>query len=56
MRTKAVRLGGAELAFVQEDWESAVTVFLPQGIAQGQNIELEFEPSNFILIQQLLIS
>lgn len=43
MRTKSVRLGGEELPFVQEDWESMVTVFLPKTIAQGQNIELEFE-------------
>lgn len=43
MRTKAVRLNGENLSFVQEDWESAVTVFLPKAIEKGQSIELEFE-------------
>jgi hypothetical protein len=43
MRLKAVRLGGESLAFVQEDWESALTVFLPQPVQAGQTIELEFE-------------
>lgn len=43
LRTKAVRLGSENLAFVQEDWEAAVTVFLPKSVPAGQNIELEFE-------------
>jgi hypothetical protein len=43
LRLKAVRLGTENVAFAQEDWESAMTVFLPQAVPQGQNIELEFE-------------
>jgi hypothetical protein len=43
MRLKAVRAGSENLEFVQEDWESALTVFLPKPVKAGQNIELEFE-------------
>ncbi len=43
MRLKAVRLGAENLDFVQEDWESALTVFLPKAVAAKENIELEFE-------------
>ncbi|MEO6655290.1 MAG: hypothetical protein ABIO36_04345 [Pyrinomonadaceae bacterium] len=43
MRIKVVRLDGAAIQSVQEDWESGFTVFLPNAVKQGQNIELEIE-------------
>lgn len=44
MRLKAVRLGGKAVDFVQEDWESGYTVFLPEATgAKNQKIELEFD-------------
>ncbi|HEY0461827.1 MAG TPA: M1 family aminopeptidase [Pyrinomonadaceae bacterium] len=43
LRLKAARLGGENLEFVQEDWESALTVFLPKAVPAGQNLELELE-------------
>ncbi|HZI18349.1 MAG TPA: M1 family aminopeptidase [Pyrinomonadaceae bacterium] len=43
MRVKAARAGGAELAFVQEDWEGGLTVFLPAPASAGQAVELELE-------------
>lgn len=43
MRLKSVRLGGEELDAVQEDWDSSVTVFLPETIAANQKLELDFE-------------
>lgn len=43
MRLRAVRMNNAELANVQEDWESGLTVFLPEALANNQQIELEFE-------------
>jgi hypothetical protein len=43
MRIKAARAGSENLDFVQEDWESGLTVFLPKALAAGQNLELELE-------------
>ena len=43
LRLKTVRLGTENVAFVQEDWESALTVLLPKPLSAGENIELEFE-------------
>lgn len=44
MRLKSARVGGAEAAAVQEDWESGFTVFLPQPTgAAGEAVEFEFE-------------
>jgi len=43
MRLKAVRAGAENLDFVQEDWESGLTVFLPKNAAAKENLELEFE-------------
>jgi Peptidase family M1 domain len=51
MRLKSARLNGAELANVQEDWESGLTVFLPAPLAKGQQIELEFEMDGDFLQQ-----
>lgn len=43
MRVKAVRSGDRPLAFVQEDWEGGLTVFLPKAAALNESIELEFD-------------
>ena len=43
MRVKAARVGGAEAAAVQEDWEGGLTVFLPQALGAGQAVTLELE-------------
>ncbi len=41
LRLKQVRLGGADLAWAQEDWEGGFTVFLPGPVAAGQGLEFE---------------
>ncbi|MEA2203612.1 MAG: hypothetical protein QOE77_388 [Blastocatellia bacterium] len=43
MRLKSARVGGAELAFVQEDWEGGFTVFLPAPIAAGQKLDFDLK-------------
>jgi hypothetical protein len=43
MRVRTVRLAGTPIDAVQEDWESGLTVFLPQTVAASQPLELEFE-------------
>jgi hypothetical protein len=43
LRLKTVRLGNETIEGVQEDWEGGLTVFLPQALAAGQAIEIEFE-------------
>lgn len=43
LRLKAVRLDNETVEAVQEDWESALTVFLPKAVQSGQNLEFEFE-------------
>ena len=43
MRLKSVRVGGAEAAAVQEDWEGGLTVFLPRAAAEGEALAFEFE-------------
>jgi hypothetical protein len=43
LRVKSARLGGAELAAVQEDWEGGLTVFLPRAAQAGEKLEIEFE-------------
>ncbi len=49
MRVKAVRIGQTELAFVQEDWEGGLTVFLPKTASLNESIELEFDSvGNFL--------
>jgi Peptidase family M1 domain len=39
MRLKQARLGSADIAFAQEDWEGGFTVFLPGDVPAGQNLE-----------------
>ena len=41
MRLKQARLGETELAFVQEDWEGGLTVFLPAPAERGQTLDLQ---------------
>lgn len=41
MRLQKVILGGAELAFAQEDWEGGFTVFLPSPAAKGTKLNFE---------------
>jgi hypothetical protein len=55
MRLKAVRLGTENIPFVQEDWESALTIFLPQSVQEKQNIELEFEMEGDFIQQPGLV-
>ena len=44
MRLKSARVGGAEAAAVQEEWEGGFTVFLPgRTVAAGEAVEFEFE-------------
>ncbi|MFL6335242.1 MAG: M1 family aminopeptidase [Pyrinomonadaceae bacterium] len=44
IRLKTARVGGAEAAAVQEDWEGGLTVFLPRPTgAAGETVEFEFE-------------
>ncbi len=43
MRVKAVRSGQNDVAFIQEDWEGGLTVFLPKAAALNEAIELEFD-------------
>jgi hypothetical protein len=42
LRLKSARVGGAEAAAVQEDWEGGLTVFLPAALKTGQQVEFEF--------------
>ncbi len=41
MRLKQARLGSTELAFAQEDWEGGFTVFLPNPVQAGQQLDLD---------------
>ena len=41
MRVRSVKYKGAEIAGIQEDWESGCTVYLPGPISKGDEIELE---------------
>jgi hypothetical protein len=43
LRLTGARMGGQELAFVQEDWESGFTVFLPAALAAGQTASIEVD-------------
>jgi hypothetical protein len=44
LRVKSARVGGAEAASVQEDWEGGFTVFLPRATAAaGEAVEFELE-------------
>jgi hypothetical protein len=44
LRLKSARVGGAEAAAVQEDWEGGLTVFLPRATGgAGEEVEFEFE-------------
>lgn len=43
LRLKTARLGDQNIEFVQEDWEGGFTVFLPNSVKEGQNIEINFE-------------
>lgn len=40
MRVTSVRRGGVELTAVQENWESGLTVFLPEALKTGEKLEL----------------
>jgi len=42
LRLKQVRVGGKEIAAVQEDWEGGFTVFLPGKVEIGQLLSFEF--------------
>jgi hypothetical protein len=42
LRIKQARLGGVEIAAVQEDWEGGFTVFLPAVADAGQKLDFEF--------------
>ncbi|MBC7931649.1 MAG: hypothetical protein H7Z38_13900, partial [Rubrivivax sp.] len=42
LRLKSARVGGAEVAAAQEEWESGLTIFLPRALQAGQAVELEF--------------
>lgn len=41
MRVKSVKEKGADIGFVQEEWEAGFTVFLPSAATAGQALELE---------------
>lgn len=41
MRVKSVRRGNINLPWVQEDWESGLTVFLPEPLKANEKLELE---------------
>ena len=43
MRLKSAKMGGAPLAFVQDDWEGGLTIFFAEPIAKGQKFEVEME-------------
>jgi hypothetical protein len=43
MRLKRVLYGDKELDFTQEDWESSLTVYLPEAVKAGQEFDLNFE-------------
>ena len=43
LRLKGARMGGQDLAFVQEDWEGGFTVFLPAALAAGQTASIEVD-------------
>ena len=43
MRVSSVRVGGSDVDFVQEDWESGFTVFLTNELAAGNPVEIEME-------------
>ena len=43
LRVKRIRSGDKELAWVQEDWEGAFTVFLPQALDENATLQLNVE-------------
>jgi Peptidase family M1 domain len=43
MHLKSVRMDGKELTSEQEDWQGGFTVFLPEMLAAGKDLEMEFE-------------
>ena len=43
MRVKSVRAGGTDLDVIQEDWEGGFTVFLPQTLKAGDQLELDMD-------------
>jgi hypothetical protein len=43
MRVKSVKAGGTDLDVVQEDWEGGFTVFLPQTLKAGDQLELDLD-------------
>ena len=51
MRVTAARIGSTPIKYVQEDWESALTVFLPTPLKRGETVELELELSGDFLRQ-----
>jgi len=43
LRLKEARIGSNKIDFVQEDWESGFTVFVPTALAKGETIDLDLE-------------
>jgi hypothetical protein len=41
LRLQKARVGGADVAFAQEDWEGGFTLFLPAEAGVGQKVELD---------------
>jgi Peptidase family M1 domain len=56
MRLKTVRLGSTVIEAVQEDWESAFTVFLPAAVDPKQPFELDFDLEGDFLQQPVNFS
>lgn len=55
MRIKTVKLGVEAVEVVQEDWEGAMTVFLPRPLKKGEDVELEFDLEGDFIQQPLSI-
>jgi Peptidase family M1 domain len=41
LRLQRARVGGQDAPAVQEDWEGGFTIFLPEGVGNGQKLEVE---------------
>lgn len=51
MRLKSAKAKGADLGFIQEDWEAGFTIFLPGEAAQGQLFDINLEMEGDFLQQ-----
>ncbi|MBK9164774.1 MAG: hypothetical protein IPM21_12875 [Acidobacteria bacterium] len=51
MRIRSAKLGGADVEFVQEDWEGGFTVFLSEPLALGKRVVLEITAEGDFLRQ-----